>query len=237
MIDRFRLALVASALLAPVACNRANKTDKAEQRAAIDDAYQSGLLTKDEYEAKKLALAPVPVPAQPSPSNAVTNPTPVTATAPPAPAKTTEPLPQTAPPSQPGGDNTKEPEPAPLRGCEAPEFKSGGRKGIEEHFFAAPPDVVRHAAVSALDSLDFIIHKNSSKEIDAAKKRHIGVIVGAGGERVILTFGQADRGGQSGTRVIGETRKSFVGRVAQKTWTDAVLAQMDCLLRQPQKAP
>jgi len=111
------------------------------------------------------------------------------------------------------------------------EYKPGGQKGAEERFFAAPPEAVRRAAVSALDGLDFNIHKTSKNEIEASKKRHIGVIVGAGGERVILTFQKTERGGQSGTRVIGETKKSFVGHMAQRTWTDAVLAEIGCKLR------
>ena len=95
--------------------------------------------------------------------------------------------------------------------------------------------MVRRAAISALDSLDFNIHKNSNKEIEASKKRHVGVIVGAGGERVILTFQKSERGGQSGTRVIGDTKKNFVGHMTQKTWTDAVLAQIGCKLREPRR--
>jgi hypothetical protein len=125
-----------------------------------------------------------------------------------------------------------EPEPAPLAGCEDVEYKSGGQKGSQSRFFAASPDAVWRAAVSSLESLDFNIHKSSNKEIEASKKRHVGVIVGAGGERVILSLRKAERGNQSGTLVIGETKKSLVGRMAQRTWTDAVLAQMACKLRE-----
>jgi hypothetical protein len=121
-----------------------------------------------------------------------------------------------------------------LKGCEDEEFKSGGQKS-ESRFFAASQDAVHRAAVSALESMDFNIRKNTGKEIEANKKRHIGVIVGAGGERVTLTFRKQERNGQSGTSVTGETRKSFVGRLAQRTWTDAVLAQTACKLREPAK--
>jgi hypothetical protein len=67
--------------------------------------------------------------------------------------------------------------------------------------------------------------------MEASKRRHVSAVVGAGGERLILRFESAQRGGQSGTRVTGETKKSFVGRLAQKTWTTAVLAQIACNLR------
>jgi hypothetical protein len=223
MMDRFPIVLLAAVLFAGTACNR---TNKAEQLAALDSAYQSGLLTKQEYDAKKLALtataaAPAPAIAQPPAAAPLPQPTPPVAPSIASPA-----------PPPPLGADTKEPEPGPLAGCEDAEFKSGGQKSAKERFFAAPPEAVRRAAISALGSLDFNIHKNSTNEIEASKKRHIGVIVGAGGERVILTFQKTERAGRSGTRVIGETKKSFVGRMAQKTWTDAVLAQIACKLRE-----
>ncbi len=235
---RFQALFVAAVLLIAAGCKH---PDKAEQLAALDNAYQSGLLTKDEYNAKRLALtgetvaapkdpAPNPPPAAvPIPKAIVRSPAhgspvlPRRASALPAAA----PITSTVPAS---GRDAKESGPAPLAGCEDAEFKSGGQKGAEERFFAAPPEMVRRAAAAALASLDFDIRKNSNKEIDASKKRHIGAIVGAGGERVILTFKETDQGGQSGTRVIGQTKKSFLGHMAQKTWTDAVLAQMACKL-------
>jgi hypothetical protein len=223
-------------LLMGTACNR---TNKAEQLAALDSAYHSGLLTKEEYDAKRVALtgaAPAPVAAQapvPVPSPAPTAAPPPEVTQPPA-----QPAPRTSvktaaqsitPSAPPAQADAKEPEPAPAAGCEDAEYKSGGAKGAQDRFFAAPPEVVKRAAVSALDSLDFTIHKNSNNEIEASKKRHIGVLVGAGGERVILTFEKTQRG----TRVIGETKKRVVGRMAQKTWTRAVLAQIACKLSEP----
>jgi hypothetical protein len=260
------MVLLAAGLVAATACNR---TNKAEQLAALDGAYQSGLLTRDEYDAKRRALtaqapepattqAPVPVPspapaaapppkviqppAQPAPAlppPRASTPLPAPPITPPsspkASAAAAPPEPPIAPSAPPGGDDAKEPAPAPLAGCEDAQYKSGGQKGAEDRFFAAPPEVVRRAAVSALGSLDFNIHKNSSNIIEASKRRHIGVLVGAGGERVILTFQKTERGGQSGTRVVGETKKSFVGRMAQKTWTDAVLAQIDCKLREARR--
>jgi hypothetical protein len=255
-MDRFLIVFLATLLLAATACHH---TDKVDQLAALDSAYQSGLLTKDEYDAKRLALtgaAPAPVakqapaplanpepPAAPPtkevpppapPSPALPPPTPPSPALPPSRAPSS---PRPVPPSPssvspPSGADANESEPAPLAGCEDAEFKSGGQKGAEGRFFAAPPDAVRRAAISALDSLDFNIHKTSNKEIEASKKRHIGAIVGAGGERVILSLQKSESGGRSGTLVIGKTKKSFVGRVTQKTWTDAVLAQIACKLRE-----
>jgi hypothetical protein len=246
MMHRFPIVFLAAALLAATACHRTNKV---EQLSALDSAYQAGLLTKNEYDAKRLALTaaapmpaapqapapmPGPAPTEAPPPEAIQPPAPApppSASAPPVPPPRAS-APPIASPAPPRGADSNEPEPAPLVGCEDAEFKSGGQKGAEERFFAAPPEAVRRAAVSALGSLDFNIHKNSDNEIEAAKKRHFGAILGAGGERVILTFQKTGRDGRIGTRVIGQTKKRLVGRMAQKTWTDAVLAQIACKLRE-----
>lgn len=122
-------------------------------------------------------------------------------------------------------------EPAPLAGCEDTEVKAGKEKGKQERFFPMPMAKVREAAVSALNALEFEVKKDSDKEIEAAKKRHVGVFVGSGGEKVVLYFEEAEEGGRKGTRISGETKKGFVGRAGQKSWTNAVLAQTACMLQ------
>jgi hypothetical protein len=240
-MNRFLSAGLVAVLFFAIACRHAGKD---EQLAALDSAYHAGLLTKDEYHAKRIALtgaAPAAAPVSaPAPSPAAVPPAtadqPQVQTAPAEVARNADslppPRPAATPAAPPSGHHASEAEPAPLAGCEDAEYKSGGKKGAEERFFAASPDLVRHAAVSALDSLDFNIRKNSNKEIEATRKRHIGVLWGAGGERVILSFHESSRSGRSGTRVTGQTRKNFVGHASQRTWTDAVLAQMACKLRQ-----
>ncbi len=254
------IVLLAAVLVAASSCRH---HDKAEQLAALDSAYQAGLLTKDEYDAKKLALtgsAAVSAPAIP-PVTTSASPSPLAPVAaftePPVikhPIKPVHTLPtrqssaeQVAPPvassvtastapatAAPGNvaPNIVAPanEPKPMVGCDDAERKSGGQKGPEERFFAAPPEAVRRAARSVLDSMDFSIREDGKDEIEASKNRHAGAIVGAGGERVKLTFKKFEQEGQSGTRVIGETKKNFIGHIAQKTWTDAVFAQMACAL-------
>jgi hypothetical protein len=231
------LALVASLALSGAACRKDNKAQQvAAQVAALDSAYQSGVLTKAEYDAKRQALlgkaadAPAP-PVQPA----------VPPQQPVVPAQTTPPqtLPAhpaapppdaaTAPPPPPGG----EPEPAPLAGCADTIYRNGKEKGERERFYPAPVEAVKRAAIEALRILDFTVHSNAGNTIEATKRRGIGVLVGAGGERLILRFEPARRGGQAGTVVVGETRKSFVGRVAQRSWTNALLAQIACYLRVP----
>ena len=275
---------VAALLVVSAACRKDNK---AEQLAALENAYRSGVLTEGEYNAKRLALmgpapakptapmaAPVPAPpvANPVPpaprspsSDTVAAPSQLPAPPPPQPApqpapgqtpphaatgaapvpqppRATPPLPpahpeppavETRPTPQTGAaESEPEPEPQPLAGCEDAEYRSGNVKGARQRFYPAPIDSVKRAAGAALLSLDFNIHRDAGNEMEASKRRHIGAIVGAGGERLILHFAEAQQGGHAGTLVTGETRKSFVGRMAQKSWTNAVLAQIACHLRE-----
>ena len=75
--------------------------------------------------------------------------------------------------------------------------------------------------------------KDSGDEISAQKSRHVGVFVGSGGETLVLKLAPAEEGGKQGTRVDGETKKGFVGRAGQKSWTNAVLDQTACMLEKP----
>lgn len=242
MTKTWLLPMVLSLSIGVPACHRANK---AEQLAALDSAYQSGILTKEEYEAKRRALLGPP-PAAPSVKTAPApvagpvaqpqNPAPPAAPAPPGQmAKTRENPSAGAQPEDVTQDSDAArtgPEAAPSSGCEDAQYKSGKEKGTQERFFPMPMAKVKKAAAAALKALDFNIKRDGNHEIEASKKRHIGALVGAGGERVILHFKDAQQGGQNGTRVTGETRKTFVGRVAQKSWTNAVLAQTTCILRE-----
>jgi hypothetical protein len=214
------MVVVVWLLSGAAACHR---NTKAEQLAALDSAYQSGVFTKEEYEAEKLALtgsppapAPAPAPAIPADSAPVNTPSSI----PPAPVN---------PPAAARAE-ADDLEPAPLAGCEDAEYKSDKVKGQRTRFFPAPVSAVRKAALQALKNLDFNVHKDANNEMEASKQRHIGVLVGAGGERLLLRFSAAQQGNQSGTRVTGETKKSTFGRLAQKSWTSAVLAQIACNL-------
>jgi hypothetical protein len=110
--------------------------------------------------------------------------------------------------------------------------KPGKEKGKQERFFAMPVGRVKDAALGALAALEFKVDKDSGLEVEATKKRHIGIVTGSGGERMVLRFETSAEGGQRGTLVTGETKKGFVGRAGQKSWTNAVLAQTGCMLRQ-----
>jgi len=268
---------IVAALLMSAGCNR--ETKQSDPSAALENAYKSGLLTKEEYEAKKLAMAgktleslPAPAPAaEPTPAQpvetkpevktavtrpavakpepkprqaaaqkqagpfeqAVANPnsTPA-ASALPAPPPPVEPPPAAAPPPPPAPAEKPAPSvakavaPAKTHGCDDADAKPDSDNDTKERTFAASQETVRRAALEAFAALDFQIQKNTSAVLDAKKKRHLGAIVGAGGEHVVLSM---EKSGQ-GTKVTAKTVKSIAGRLAQKNWTNAVLAQLACRL-------
>jgi hypothetical protein len=102
---------------------------------------------------------------------------------------------------------------------------------MQVRFFPAPLEAVRKAAALALQNLDFVIRVDAPHQMEATKRKHLSAVVGAGGEILLLRFESDQKGSQTLTRVTCETRRSFVGRLTQKTWTSAVLAQIACNLR------
>jgi len=283
-----RIAL-AALLIVAAACH---KNSKEAQLKALDEAYKSGVFTKDEYDAKKQALVGTPTPA-PAPPAAAAAPAPADATpsapapdqnppaaalpdpsatlpppdsappaasappvaappasappaaapparrrrgaapdqtlpppapAQPAPAYSPPAAPQAAP-ATPSAPASGEPEPAPLKGCPDAGTRAGGPSGAQERFFPASEDAVRAAALQAFANLDFTVHDSAAHQMEASKKGR------AGTERVILRFESTSSNGQDGTKVVGETKRGIMGRVTQKPWTGAVLAQIECNLR------
>jgi hypothetical protein len=268
-----KIALAALLMLVS-ACH---KVDKDAQLKALDEAYKSGVFTREEYDAKRQAIlgppaaapAPAPAPApvataeppaaapvevpQPTspPPEPVATQQPVTAPAPvvAAPRQQTapRPAPQPAPPvvnpsppvvappvaapSAPPIAQPAEAEPAPLTGCQDMEARAGGPNGVQQRFFPVSEDIARQAALKAFANLDFTIHRSDQHEIEASKKGKLNTVVGGGAERVIMHFASARLDGRPGTKVTAETKKGLVGRVTQKPWTGAVLAQISCNLR------
>src|ERR1039457_878545 len=110
MKNTWLMAVVAWLVLSAAACKKENQ---AEQLAALDGAYQAGVLSKAEYDAKRLALmgpppaAPVtPAPAtnpaappQAAPSPVPRKPAPVVTQPQAAPPERRYALPSSAPPA------------------------------------------------------------------------------------------------------------------------------------------
>ena len=124
-------------------------------------------------------------------------------------------------------------QPAPLPGCESKEIKSGKEKGKQERIFQAPMAKAKEALLGSLAALEFDVKKDEANDIEANKKRHVGVFVGSGGEKVVFHLEEVDQEGQKATKITGETKKGFVGRAGQKSWTGAILDQTNCILLKP----
>src|ERR1043165_9607317 len=87
-------AIAAVVIAGTVACNR---TSKSGPEAALDRAYQAGIITKSESEAKRAALlASAPAPAVPAPA-ATPAPAPHAVTAPEAETRAAQPAAVSAP--------------------------------------------------------------------------------------------------------------------------------------------
>ena len=261
MKNRVKIALVLALLVSAGACRKDDKAERLKAldsayRSGVFskeeyDAKKAAILGQGPAPAAPVPAAtpaappsnpPVavpqlsvlpPAPDAAPPVAAATPPkeTPVKpAPAPPPSPKVPGSLPAAPPQPKAAAPVTDDSEPAPTAGCVDAEYKSGGAE-VQTRFFLASSEEVRKAAALALQNLDFTIHKNTSREVEASKKKHFSAVVGAGGEKLTLRFESDRKGGQSGTRVTGETKKSFVGHVSQKSWTSAVLAQIACNLR------
>lgn len=115
------------------------------------------------------------------------------------------------------------------------EIKPGKEKGKQERFFAYPIATVKAAVIDAMKSIEFEIKKDAANDLEGKRKRHIGVMVGSGGETLAVQLKEAEEGGVKGTRVVAETKKGFVGRAGQKSWTNAVLDQTERILKEEKK--
>ncbi len=220
VLAKVAIVVISAILLAGAGC-RKKPPDNAQKLAALEEGYRSGVFTKEEYESKKAALtgtvprtAP-PVPAAPAAPVADAEPAP--------PPQAPSPAPPSEPPAAPAGN-------ASAAGCSDDEMRANKGKRLQERFFAAPPATVYKAAEAALANLDFTIHKQTATELEAARGKRVGAIIGAGGERVSLRLEAHREGGRSGTLVTGLTNQGLAGKITQRSWTSAVLAEIACQL-------
>src|SRR5262245_44644748 len=118
----------------------------------------------------------------------------------------------------------------PAKSDQSGKMKPGKEKGKQERFFAFPLAKVKDAVIDAMKGAEFEVKKDSGNELEAKRKRHIGVV--SGGETLVVQFKETEEGGAKGTRVIAETKKGLVGRVGQKSWSNAVLDQAERNLKE-----
>lgn len=121
--------------------------------------------------------------------------------------------------------------PAATLDCKNLEVKAGKEKGKQERFFAYPVDKVKAAVVDGLKAIEFEVKEEKGNQMEAHHKRHVGMFVGSGGETLVVEFAEAKEGETAGTKVMAETKKGFVGRAGQKSWSNAVLDQAECILK------
>jgi hypothetical protein len=230
------------------------------QLSALDEAYKSGVFTKEEYDAKKAGLtgsAAVP-PASAAPATA---PTPDTSSPPASPV-----IPE-SPASIPAAPVNSPPAPAAVSTPQPPAVATSVTRPQAAPVAPAPKPTPVAKAIApersepepapsrGCEDAEYSAHKNGKQSrffavsLDRARKSTFSALANlgftvekdtgneieasrkSGGDREILHFDATTQGGKKGTKVNAETKKGSGGRAAQKSWTSAVLAQIACGLR------
>lgn len=78
-------------------------------------------------------------------------------------------------------------------------------------------------ALKVLKAIDSTVKKESADSISAQRNRHIGLLVGSGGEEILITLKAVD-GGK--TFVTVATKTGFVGGAGQKAWSCQIVEKM-----------
>jgi uncharacterized lipoprotein YehR (DUF1307 family) len=85
-----------------------------------------------------------------------------------------------------------------------------------------PMDKALEAAKQALTTYGCNIKKEKADYLECTRDRHVGVMVGSGGEKVTVKL--SEKGSE--TRVEIKTGKGFVGRLAKKNWSTPIFDEM-----------
>lgn len=78
-------------------------------------------------------------------------------------------------------------------------------------------------AKMVISGLDAKINKETENSIEAKRNRHIGVLVGSGGEELVVELKKID---DTKTFVTAATKRGFVGCAGQKAWSCEIVDQM-----------
>ncbi len=98
---------------------------------------------------------------------------------------------------------------------------SKGSKDVEQTV-AYPMAAVLDAAKQALATFGCDIKKEKPDYLECTRDRHVGVMMGSGGEKVTVQL--AADGNQ--TRVAVKTGKGFMGRLGKKNWSTPIFNDM-----------
>lgn len=92
-----------------------------------------------------------------------------------------------------------------------------GSKDVNE-VIQYPMDAVQRAVKVGMQTYGFDIKKEKPDYLEGTRSRHMGVVVGSGGEKVTVKLSPES----GGTRVNIETGKGFVGRMGKKNWSTPI---------------
>ena len=92
---------------------------------------------------------------------------------------------------------------------------------------AYPAAKVLEAARQALATYGCDVKKENPDYLECTRSRHVGVMVGSGGEKVTVQL--TDNGAE--TRVQIKTGKGFVGRLGKKNWSTPIFDDMMTTLK------
>ena len=87
---------------------------------------------------------------------------------------------------------------------------------------AYPLAKVLEAARQALATYGCDVKKEKPDYLECTRSRHVGVMVGSGGEKVTVEL--SEKGAE--TRVQIKTGKGFVGRLGKKNWSTPIFDEM-----------
>lgn len=92
-----------------------------------------------------------------------------------------------------------------------------GSKDVNE-VIQYPLDAVQRAVKIGMQTYGFDIKQEKPDYLEGTRSRHVGLVVGSGGEKVTVKLSPES----GGTRVRIETGKGFVGRAGKKNWSTPI---------------
>jgi hypothetical protein len=95
-----------------------------------------------------------------------------------------------------------------------------GSKDVDE-VIQYPMDAVQRAVKVGMQTYGFDIKEEKPDYLEGTRSRHVGVVVGSGGEKVTVKLSPES----GGTRVKIETGKGFVGRAGKKNWSTPIFKE------------
>jgi len=103
------------------------------------------------------------------------------------------------------------------------EDPSKGSKDVDQTIAYPMPKVLDAARLAmATFGCDSKKDKEKADYLECTRDRHVGVMVGSGGEKVTVKL--SEKGSE--TRVEIKTGKGFVGRLGKKNWSTPILNEM-----------